>query len=384
MNPKQKMGFTNDISQIPAVIHHTKAHLGLRHTELCQWRSKIEECASKVQQETCQIVQMIDRAESCLAQQQLYSGLLEDCVSLCNSITVDQVKQHATAAEIRKEQALGTETRDSLQKQILALKDKLNSLKNVHCHLLSDHQDKTDAIRLTSKCITIISTAPAIPPSAVKNQPGQVSYDHWLNHCNQLRMWAEKQVQEASSFRANMRFTLSHFKVAHDCRRQQVDAALRKSVHNLKKEEINLLWERDNLQKEIANRKKSVQNISNQMQNCYTKLHQASHCLNLLNYRPGKELCMDQPFVSLTHEKGDLTNLAIGIRPFLNRSQQNLELTKCHLRTVEDKLAKTTHALDIMYRCQNRRHSLQPQHLTTAVMINRPWAGMALGSSFFH
>ncbi|KAK7899082.1 hypothetical protein WMY93_019935 [Mugilogobius chulae] len=371
LNQETVCAFTN-ISQVPAAVRNSEAHLSSRYLEISQWRSQIADCVSRVNQEITLMDQMIDTAESRLAEQQQYSRLVGDCVSLCNSITVDWVKQLAVMAELRREESLNAEVKDMLQRQIWALKDKLNSLKQIRSHLLSDHQDKTEAVKLTSICITLNPTARASHRPSSKYQPSRVSYDHWLNNCSRLKTTADKQVKEASSFRANLSYTFNNVRHTQDCQCQKVEAVLRRAIHNLNNTEETMLWERRKLHNEIADLKNSIQKISSQAQNCDTRLHLTTQRLDILSYRPRKELCVDQPVVSLTLEKSDLTNIVIGLRPVLFHSQQNMELTVLRLKTLEDNLAKNANALDIMHRCLNRHQSVVTQRHTTTFMSSRP------------
>lgn len=49
---------------------------------------------------------------------------------------------------------------------------------------------------------------------------------------------------------------------------------------------------------EISDVTKDIQKVAGQIGNCDSKLHQATHRLDILNQRPGRELCLDQVSVS--------------------------------------------------------------------------------------
>lgn len=45
---------------------------------------------------------------------------------------------------------------------------------------------------------------------------------------------------------------------------------------------------------EISDLTKDIQKMTGQIRNCDSKLHQATHRLDILNQRPRRELCMDR------------------------------------------------------------------------------------------
>lgn len=130
-----------------------------------------------------------------------------------------------------------------------------------------------------------------------------------------------------------------------------------------------LLWHLQ-IKDEIADLTKDIHKMKIQIRNCDSKLHQATHRLDILNQRPRFELCLDQvcallnicskdmkwlqtetqkawnglsvlscchcwcvgfspvflfllfqPHISLTLEKRDLAKVAAGLHPILKRSQ---------------------------------------------------------------
>lgn len=95
----------------------------------------------------------------------------------------------------------------------------LSSLKDFRTQLLADFQDKSEAIKLTTKCITHeVNTLSCCFPAA-QYKPNYVSYDKWLSHCRDLRLAADNLIKDSSSFRGNLRFTLANV-------RQTLDKAL--------------------------------------------------------------------------------------------------------------------------------------------------------------
>ena len=84
------------------------------------------------------------------------------------------------------------------------------TLEEIRSQLLSDFQDKGEAIKLTTKCITHSLNTPSSRLPTGQYKPNHVSYDKWLSHCRDLKLTAENLMKDSSSFRGNLRFTLAN------------------------------------------------------------------------------------------------------------------------------------------------------------------------------
>ncbi|XP_059206442.1 uncharacterized protein LOC131985389 [Centropristis striata] len=362
-----------DISQIPSATRSTMRHLSYRHTEVSQWQAQISESIGRVDREITAVEQVKNTAECCLQERQLYSQLMRDCVAISISLSCSAVpRQDRVLTELKKEEQLTNEIRGMLQKQICALLDKLSSLKEIRAQLLADFQDKKEAIKLTTKCINIDVSTPCSQLPGAQYKPNYVSYDKWLSHCRDLRLTADNLIKESSYFRGNLRFTLANLKNAVERQRHSTDEAMRKNINDLGRVQDTLMWERQQIRDEISDLTKDIQKVVGQIRNCDSKLHQATHRLDILNQRPRRELCLDEPHFSLTLEKQDLEKMAAGLQPILKRSQQDLEITRRRLMILEDKLASNARTLKVEQKCQDLHKSFLPALDTTVVLANKP------------
>ncbi|XP_051245962.1 uncharacterized protein LOC127357661 [Dicentrarchus labrax] len=373
-----------DISRIPSATRSSRRHLGSRHTEVSQWQAQISESIGRVDREITAVEQVKDTAEACLQEKQLYSQLMSNCVAIGNSLSSAVLRQDRVLTELQREEQLTNEIRELLQKQICILLKNLSSLKEVHAQLLADFRDKGEAIRITTKCIAYDLNTLSSRLPAGQYKPNHVSYDKWLSHCKDLRLTADKLVKDSSSFRGNLRFTLANLKNAQVRQSRSSQDALRKKINELSRIQDTLIWERQQIRDEIADLTTDVQKLLGQIRNCDSKLHKVTHRLDILNQRPRRELCLDQPYISLTLEKHDLVKMAAGLRPVLMRSQQDLELSRRHLMILEGKLAKNAQAQEVEQKCQNLHQSFLPALDTIVVLANKPRLHTAMGHSSAH
>ncbi|XP_029299563.1 LOW QUALITY PROTEIN: uncharacterized protein LOC115016036 [Cottoperca gobio] len=361
-----------DISRIPSATRSTMRHLNSRHIEVSQWQSQISESIGRVDREITAVEQVKDAAECCLQEKQLYSQLMRDCVAISNSLSSAGQRQGRVLTELKKEEQLNEEIRELLQKQICILLDKLSSLKVIHTQLLTDFRDKSEAIKLTTRCIALDVNSPSSQLPTGQYKPNYVSYKEWLSHCRNLRLSAENLIKDSSSFRGNLRFTLVNLKNAHERQHRITDDAMRKKFNKLARVQDTLIWERQRTRDEISDLTKDIQKVSVQISNCTSKLHQATHRLDILHQRPRRELCLDQPLFSVRLEKHDLEIMAAGLRPILKRSQQDLEVTCRRLIILDNKLANNVCTMELEQKCQNLHHSFLPALDTTVILTNKP------------
>ncbi|XP_075961756.1 tektin-2-like [Anarhichas minor] len=335
-------------------------HLGSRHTEVSQWQAQISESIGQVDLEISAVEQVKEAAERCLRKKQLYSRLVSSCVAIVSSLSSAVQRRDCVLTELEKEEQLTNEIRELLHKQICILLHKLSSLKEIHTQLLADFQDKSEAIKLTTKCIMRPLNTSSSQLPAGQYKLNYVSYDQWLSHCEDLRLSADNLIKDSSSFRQNLRLTLVNFKNALERQRRSSDDALRKKIYELSSVQDTLIWERQRLRDEMSDRTKDVQKVVGRIRKCDSQLHQATQRLDLLHQRPRRELCLDLPLFSLTLEKRDLANMAAGLRPILKRSQQDLELTHRRLMILGDQIAKNARTLEEEQKCQNLHQSFLP------------------------
>ncbi|XP_070778247.1 tektin-B1-like [Enoplosus armatus] len=361
-----------DISCIPSATSGTMRHLNSRHTEVSQWQAQISESIGRVDREIIAVELVKDAAECCLQEKQLYSQLMSDCVALSNSQSSAVLRQGRVLTELKKEEQLTNEIRELLQRQICILLNKISSLKEIRTQLQADFQDKGEAIKLTTKCITQNLNTPSSWLPASQYKPNHVSYGKWLSRCRDLRLTADNLIKDSSSFRGNLRFSLANLKNAQERQRHSTCNALRRKINELNRVQETLIWERQQIKDEISDLTKDIQQVVGQIRNCDSKLHQATHRLDVLNQRPRLELCLDQPYVSLSLEKRDLTRMAAGLCPILKRSHQDLELTRRRLMILDDKLAKNARALEVEQKCQSLHQSFLPALDTIVVFANKP------------
>uniref|UniRef100_A0A8C4IZV1 Tektin n=1 Tax=Dicentrarchus labrax TaxID=13489 RepID=A0A8C4IZV1_DICLA len=348
----------HDLSQIPSATRSTMRNLTSRHKEVSQWQAQISETIGQVDREIIALEQVKSTADSFLEEKLSYGQLMAECVEN-KKLNTGVLAQDPVLIELKKEVQLTNEITVLLQKQIIILLDKLSSLKEIYAQLLADYQDKGEANKLSTKCITldINSAGPQLPVS--EHKPS-LSRDNWTSRCKDIKRTADNLVKDSCSFRGNLRFTLARLKNAHECQHRNTDGAMQKKINEMSKVQERLRWERQNIMYEIKDLTNDTQKVAGQIRNCDSKLHQTNHCLDILNHRPRQELCVDQPFTSLTLEKNDLTKMSSGLRPTLQRCHQDMGPMHHRLSTLEDKMATNAHALDVEQKCHNLHQSFLP------------------------
>ncbi|XP_030597629.1 uncharacterized protein LOC115788643 isoform X3 [Archocentrus centrarchus] len=307
------------ISWIPSATRSTT-----RHREASQWQAQFSEIMYQLEREITAQEQLKDVIDSFLQNRQLYSQLMGDCITVTDSLSSGIPRQDPIFTALRKEERLINDNREVLQVQFCILLSKISSLKKIHSQLEEDFHAKGEATKLTMKCITLEHNTPSSCMPACQYKPHHVSYDMWLSRCKDLKMTANTLMKDSSSFRGYLKFTLANIKNMEEWHRRRTDDDLRNKIHELNKNQDILLLERKRISDEIYHQTKEIQKLSCQIRGCYTKLHQASKCLDILNQRPGYELCRDLPHISLTLENYDLVKIGAGLHSVLKLSHSVL------------------------------------------------------------
>ncbi|XP_024862491.1 uncharacterized protein LOC108238987 [Kryptolebias marmoratus] len=362
----------NNISQIPSAIRSTMGHLTSRHMEASQWQAHVSQSVSQVDREIGAVEQVKDVAEGCLQERQLYSQLMSDCVAVDSTLSSAGLRPDQVMAELKKEEQLTKESKELLQNQIAALRGKLSSLKEIRVQLQADFQDKGKAVKLITRCITWEVNTPCSQLPAAHYKLNHVSYDKWLSHSKNLKQMADKLVMDSTAFRGILHFSMANIKNSQEHQRRRTEDALKRKVHKLNRVNETLTWEKQWVKEEISDLTKDGQKLTGQISNCESKLHLATHRLDILNQRSRYELCLDHPHISLTLERQDLAKIVAGLHSVLNRSHQELQLAYRRLAIVEDKLVKNSHSLEVTQSCQNLHRSFLPALDRAVVLTNKP------------
>ncbi|KAM9737186.1 LOW QUALITY PROTEIN: tektin-B1-like [Menidia menidia] len=377
----------DDVSRVPAATRNTVGYLSSRHLEVSRWQAHISDCISRVDWEMAALEQVRLVSQRCLQERQLYVQLMTGCVALSGGAPPEAPgggggapggprgpRGPAGPGLLRapEEEAQTREGRDLLQSQISLLMEKLSSLRSVRSHLLSDFRDKGEAVKLTTQCLSQEFEGPCSGLPAHVHKPAHVSYDRWQSNCQGLKMAADGLIRESAAFRGNLQFLLANLKNSQEHQRRSTDEALRRKIYELTRVQDTLMWEKQRTKEEISDLTKDIQKVAGQIRNCDSRLHQANHRLDVLNQRPGFELCLDNPHISLTLEKQDLTKMAAGLRCSLKQSQKELELSGRRLLVLDQRLALSAGALETERRCQKLHQSFLPALDTAVVLANRP------------
>ncbi|XP_038161755.1 uncharacterized protein LOC119797002 [Cyprinodon tularosa] len=318
-----------DISKVNGAYSNTMGHM-----EISYWQALIKESIHLVDSEIAYVEQMKEMIEHCIHERTVYSQHMGHCVALylgSASLNHDQV-----FVQLKKEESLAFKNREVMKKQAVVILNKLSSLRTIRYRLKKDFQDKLEALKVTTRCITFEMTTQCSGLTAGPLKPTHVSYEQWLSRCQHMKMMADKLVRDSTNCREKLQLLLLNIKL------------------------------------EIAELTKDVQRLDSNIKSFEVKLHYTYHLLNIYNQRPGLELCLDQPHACLIRERRELTKMINGVKSELKRSQQNLDKAHQRLTFVEDKLARNAQLIEVAQRCRNIHQSFRQAVNSAVVLSNKP------------
>ncbi|XP_029918818.1 tektin-B1-like [Myripristis murdjan] len=355
--------------QIPRLSYGTMRQLSARREELSRWQTQASESISRVDQEVTTLQQVREVAEQCVQEKMSHCQVLLECVRLRS--TTGDLSQDPVLLELQKEEQLAQQIRELVQSKISILLDKLSSLREIRTQLQQEYQDKGEAIKINTKCVTYDPSTLANHHYPDQTTTGTHSYDQWLSRCRSLKQTVDKLLQECCSFRGNLKYTLAKVKNTLESQRSATDRVLRRRINEIVRAKEVLEWERHQVNVTITDLVEEKRQVEAQLMNCESTMQLAQSRLDILTQRPGRELCLDQPQISLMSEADNLAKVASGLRMKLQLTQQTLQPEYRSLYILEDQLADKARALDVDLRCQSLCQRHLPVCGSTAVITNK-------------
>ncbi|XP_038160010.1 uncharacterized protein LOC119795848 [Cyprinodon tularosa] len=228
-----------DISKVNGAYSNTMGHLKSRHMEISYWQALIKESIHLVDSEIAYVEQMKEMVEHCLHERKVYSQLMGRCVALSRCLGSASLNHDQVFVQLKKEERLAMENREVLKKQAVIILNKLR--------LKKDFQDKLEALKVTTRCITFEMTTQCSGLTAGPLKPTHVSYEQWLSQCQHLKMMADKLVRDSTNCREKLQFLLLNLNGSSERQHCRTGESLRRKIHDL-----TVIGDRLNMEKHRA------------------------------------------------------------------------------------------------------------------------------------
>ncbi|KAK7893184.1 hypothetical protein WMY93_022336 [Mugilogobius chulae] len=354
-----------DLSALPSDIRGTSRQLASRHVELGKWQSQTALSISRVEREIDALEKLKHDIEELLEERQTYAKFITECVKFKEDF--EQFSREDVYSELRSEQQLINEIISTLRNHLFLLHGQIDSLKDIHKHLVTDFEDKSHAIKLTANCITHSN-----PQQCPKNgsKKWHITYDEWKTECGKLQNTSDSLVAKSSDLRGNVQFTLTNIKNACARQRANTSKTMRKRIHDLKKKEVQMRWKLQQAVSEMEDLTKTAQKVLAQIRNCEARRNENASNLDALNQRERNELCLDQAHNSLTLEKCDLNQIVTGLERMKRHVYAKMEVARSRIPVLQRELDAQLSAVQAELKCQDIYLNILPVHEASVGPMN--------------
>uniref|UniRef100_A0A5K3F0C1 Tektin n=2 Tax=Mesocestoides corti TaxID=53468 RepID=A0A5K3F0C1_MESCO len=259
-------------------------------------------------------IEQLSSAKEAMEKQIQDMQVPEDCNIECLTIRdrrrgIDFAKDKAEI-ELRKEQDLLFESRKRLQRKVDEALKQLLQLQEARQMVLKDLQDKNETFEIDAQQYKLTKDCPGVSfkvnPTRIPD--GTTTLKQWENFtkCNFQR--AESEVKASQRLCNAIFATMKDVENSLDAQGRAADFALRQRTHEDELALDELKWRLKKTEEEIEEMINDLDKLELEMQSEAQMMKLAQTRLERRTYRPGADLCRDQPQYGLTDEVNQLNS----------------------------------------------------------------------------
>ncbi|XP_076622261.1 tektin-2 isoform X1 [Colletes latitarsis] len=332
-----------------------------RITELSRWRELLQNLLRKLVSE----IQLL-RDEKTDADKELETlnnplQITAECISMRDCRRGTELTYDEADTELKKELCILENVKQSLTDRIQAAWEKLNRLETVKFKVELDIEDKDETIKIDKDNLNLDRTCANISykPNALRIPKDAISYEAWLEHCQNSKSLADNELSDIYSFRESM--NVMRERARNDIKAQQdvTDFSLRKRIYQTQKARNELQWQKLKIQKEMEIMQKEIVRLEDALLHKTDAIKCAETRLENRTYRPGFELCRDEADLGLKDEVLQLQHTEKDLKKVIENSKEAYNNLESLLLQIERNLDDKQHSLATDVMCLDMRATLK-------------------------
>ncbi|XP_003705658.1 tektin-2 isoform X2 [Megachile rotundata] len=323
------------------------ARLADRVTELSRWREVFNLILNKL---VCEIQLLKDEKADAEKELETLNDPLQvtaQCISMRDCRRGTELTYDEADTELKKELCVIENIKKLVTDRVQAAWEKLNRLEEVKFQVQLEVEDKDESIKIDRENLSLDRTCANITykPNALRIPKDSISYEAWLEHCQQTKTLADNELSDVYNFREAM--NVIRERARNDIKAQQdmTDFSLRKRIYQTQKARNELEWQRLKIQKEIEILQKEITRLEDAQLYKIDSIKCVETRLENRTYRPGFELCSDEAELGLRDE-------VLHLRETEQKLTKTLEDSKAAYNNLESLLTQLDSNLD------DKQHSL--------------------------
>ncbi|XP_078040896.1 tektin-B1 [Augochlora pura] len=337
------------------------ARLADRLTELSRWREVLQSFLDKLLSEIHLLKDEKADAEKELENINYPLQVTAQCISMRDCRRGTELTYDEADTELKKELCVIENVKHSLTQRIQAAWEKLNRLEEVRFKIALEVEDKDETIKIDKENLSLDRTCANISfkPNALRVPKGIISYENWMEHCQQSKMLADNELNDVYNFRESM--NVMRERARNDIKAQQdvTDFSLRKRIYQTQKGRNELEWQKLKIQKEMEIMQKEIVRLEDALLHKTDSIKCAETRLENRTYRPGFELCRDEVDGGLKDEVLQLRQTEKDLKKVIHDSKEAYNNLESLLLKIESNLDDKEHSLSTDVMCLDMRATLK-------------------------
>ncbi|XP_054288147.1 tektin-2-like [Macrosteles quadrilineatus] len=340
--------------------YHNNVRLADRITEVSRWRELIESCLKAIEKEIAELSSEKEITETEIERLNLNFTVVNECLSMRDQRGGADLCRDEGEAELKHELSTLESLKKMLTDKAAAAWEQINRLEEVRFQLQQDLLDKDEALEICRNSLGLDKNCANISykPNPLRLPNKLISYESWLEHCKYLKLRADNELAAAQKLRESMYVPRERAQNDMKAQNDATNFALRKRIYETQRIKNELDWQRfnilpymDRLMKEIDNLEQALLDKTNALKLAETR------CENRL-YRPGAELCRDEPMLGLHDEVCQLRKTQQDLQNKIDAAKATYNMLEDQLMVIDRELYNKNQALTTDLRCLDLRARL--------------------------
>ncbi|XP_044586336.1 tektin-B1 [Cotesia glomerata] len=301
-----------------------------------------------------------------------------ECISMRDCRRGSELTYDEPDTEVKKELTVIEAFKKNLTEKVQSAWEKLNRLEQIEFEVSLDLTDKSEAITIDKDNTNLNRNSATVSykPNALRIPKEAKTYDTWLKHCRHIKLLAENELKDTHIFRDIMVAMQKRAKNDIEAQQDATDYALRKRIHQTQKSRNQMEWQKRKVEKEMESLIKEILRLEDALRDKVEIVKCAETRLENRTYRPGYELCRDEPEFGLKEQVLELRQTKEQLIEKINTLKATFNGLEQLLIKIDRNLDDKQHSLMTDIKCLDIRSSLKTGN--RAPLINETDRNIAL------
>lgn len=343
-----------------------------------KWKDILEKTLADLDKEIRDLSDSKDQLEQKLEDKNTPTDVnIENLVTREGRQDIDVVEDEVED-QLHKEQQVIEGIKSQLQQKIDESFEQLCVLQEARQQVLADLQDKNVALGIDVDQYNLTEESPGISykPDPLRVPKGSTTPQQWEDFSRYNKERAEAEMDASKRLREAIHHTIHQTDNDLEAQKTATEYGFRKRIREFERALDELNWQKAQTEEEIAELEEDIRRLGDGIRAKINPMKLAQTRLENRTYRPGVELCRDNPQYGLTDEVKQLEATKKSLEEKLKQSQHALDGLEQNLHKINQDIQCKTNSLNLDKQSMAARGKLEPGRPQTATERNFSLTGM--------